>query len=165
MPRPNDPKSVNALHEQAHIRRAHVGPTFAAVRLGEREREVLSVLWAEGSATVQQVSLRLRSSLAYTTVMTTLDRLFKKGLLVREKRDRAFLYTPAITSDDLEHNRASALVHRFFSGSAANNDVLLSCLVNAVQSYDTDLLNQLEEKVRIARQQITTDLIHDGDAE
>jgi predicted transcriptional regulator len=97
--------------------------------------------------------------------MTTLDRLFKKGLLVREKRERAFLYTPAITSDDLEHNRASALVHRFFSGSAANNDVLLSCLVNAVQTYDTDLLNRLEEKVRIARQQTTTDPVNDGGAE
>jgi predicted transcriptional regulator len=132
-------------------------PRHVAGRLGEREREVLAVLWSEGSATVQQVTQRLQASLAYTTVMTTLDRLFKKGLLLREKRNRAFLYTPALTPDALEHDRASAMVHRFFSGSPTNNDVLLSCLVDAVQSYDTELLSRLEEKVRIAKQHTLAD--------
>ena len=61
--------------------------------LGQREREVLSVLWSQGSANVQQVAERLSTVLAYTTVMTTLDRLFKKGLLQREKKDRAFIYS------------------------------------------------------------------------
>jgi predicted transcriptional regulator len=157
MPQSSDCRNVN-VREQGLIRRAHAEPALPAAHLGEREREVLGVLWSDGSATVQQVSRRLRSSLAYTTVMTTLDRLFKKGLLFREKRDRAFLYTPAITPDDLENNRASAFVHRFFAGSATNDDVLLSCLVNALQSYDTSLLHQLEEKVRMARQHTVIDL-------
>jgi len=164
MHRTNDPTSVDALREPANNRRTHAEPTLTAARLGTREREVLCVLWTDGSSTVQQVSQRLCSSLAYTTVMTTLDRLFKKGLLSREKRDRAFLYTPAITPDDLEHNRASALVHRFFAGSDTNNDVLLSCLVNALQSYDTNLLDQLEEKVRIIKQHPSIDLDDEGGA-
>lgn len=161
---PNDRRSGDVLREQANIPHIDAEPAVTAPRLGEREREVLGVLWTDGSATVQQVSQRLRSSLAYTTVMTTLDRLFKKGLLFREKRDRAFLYTPAITPDDLEHNRANALVHRFFAGSATDNDVLLSCLVNALQSYDTNLLDRLEEKVRIIRQHTAIDLGNAGDA-
>lgn len=133
------------------------GSQRPSVRLGEREREVLEVLWSEGSATVQQVTERLKTSLAYTTVMTTLDRLFKKGLLTREKRDRAFLYRPALTPDALEHNRANAMVRRFFSNSQVNEDILLSCLVDAVQSYDSELLARLEEKVRRAKQEVSGD--------
>ena len=115
---------------------------------------MLGVLWAEGNATVHQVAQRLHTTLAYTTVMTTLDRLFKKGLVSREKQNRAFVYTPALTPDDLERDRASALIHRFFSGSQADHDILLSCLVNAVERYDTALLQRLEERVRIAKKQI-----------
>jgi BlaI family transcriptional regulator, penicillinase repressor len=122
-------------------------------RLGEREREVLEVLWSAGNATVQQVADGLKTTLAYTTVMTTLDRLYKKGLLQRTKRDRAFVYKPAFSKNDMERGRASEMVHRLFSGSSMNRDALLSCLVDAVQSYDTDLLHRLEEKVRVAKKQ------------
>jgi predicted transcriptional regulator len=125
----------------------------AATRLGEREREVLEVLWTQGSATVQQVANGLKTALAYTTVMTTLDRLYKKGLLQRRKRDRAFVYRPMFSKNDLERGRASEMVHRLFSGSGMNQDALLSCLVEAVQSYDTNLLQRLEEKVRLAKEQ------------
>jgi predicted transcriptional regulator len=124
-----------------------------ATRLGEREREVLDVLWSEGSATVQQVADGLKTTLAYTTVMTTLDRLYKKGLLLRSKRNRAFVYKPAFSEKDVQRGRASEMVHRLFSGSSMNQDALLSCLVDAVQSYDTELLNRLEEKVRVAKEQ------------
>jgi predicted transcriptional regulator len=128
-------------------------PQQAATRLGEREREVLEVLWIAGSATVQQVAGSLKTALAYTTVMTTLDRLYKKGLLQRRKHDRAFVYRPTLSKNDLERGRASEMVHRLFSGSAINQDAVLSCLVDAVQSYDTALLQRLEDKVRAAKQQ------------
>jgi predicted transcriptional regulator len=120
-------------------------------RLGARELEVLQVLWSCGAATVQQVSDQLRSNLAYTTVMTTLDRLYKKGALRREKQERAFVYQPAVTPSDLERHRASTFIKTFF-GSSASHDLLISCLVDAVQHYDHDLLQQLESKIRVARQ-------------
>jgi predicted transcriptional regulator len=135
----------------------HVQPEKPSVsqhtitRLGEREREVLEVLWAEGNGTVQKVAESLRTPLAYTTVMTTLDRLYKKRLLLREKRDRAFVYRPAVSRSDLERGRAGALVRGFFSRSAMNRDALLSYLVDAVQSYDDRLLQRLEEEVRAAK--------------
>jgi predicted transcriptional regulator len=120
-------------------------------RLGDREREVLEVLWAEGGATVQKVAESLKTRLAYTTVMTTLDRLYKKRLLLREKRERAFVYRPAVSRSELERDRAGALVRGFFARSAMNRDALLSFLVDAVQSYDGDLLQRLEEEVRAAK--------------
>jgi predicted transcriptional regulator len=136
----------------SYLRHATEANQQASTRLGEREREVLEILWAEENATVQQVADRLHAVLAYTTVMTTLDRLYKKGLLLRSKRDRAFVYQPAISKNDLERGRASEMVHQLFSGSSMNQDALLSCLVDAVQSYDTDLLNRLEKKVRVAKE-------------
>lgn len=129
-------------------------PAYSAPSAGElgwREREVLGVIRELGSATVQQVSERLSSSLAYTTVMTTLDRLFRKGLLSREKQQRAFLYSLALTPEALENLRAADLVRRFFSQSDAQPDVLVSCFIDAVHRYDTALLDQLEAHVRAAR--------------
>jgi BlaI family transcriptional regulator, penicillinase repressor len=129
-------------------------PAASAVSaLGRREREVLSVLREVGCATVQQVADRLNTSLAYTTVMTTLDRLFRKGLLQREKQNRAFLYSLALSAKDLEGQRAAVLIRRFFSESDAQPDVLVSCLVDAVHHYDTELLDRLESSIRDARSQ------------
>ncbi len=123
-------------------------------RLGMREREVLQIVWKDGSVTVGQVGERLSIPLAYTTVMTTLDRLFKKGLLRRVKQDRAFLYSPAVSPSDVESLRARTLLDRFFDGSSSSPDVLLSCLIDVIGSYDDDLLRSLESKVKAAKRQL-----------
>jgi predicted transcriptional regulator len=119
--------------------------------LGQREREVMGVLWNQGGCNVQQVASRLSANLAYTTVMTTLDRLFKKGLLRREKRERAFIYSTALTRREVEGQRAADLIRRFFSDSGERPELLLSCLVDAVEGYDTALLDQLESRIQAAR--------------
>ena len=116
--------------------------------LGEREREVMSVVWQEGSVSVLHVAQRLSTSLAYTTVMTTLDRLYKKGLLLREKRNRAFVYSAAITLGEIEGQRAANLIRSFFSGAFGEPDEGVSYLVDAVSDYDSELLDELESKVR-----------------
>jgi predicted transcriptional regulator len=126
----------------------------ASTRLGHREREVLEIVWAQGSGTVEEVSRSLPIKLAYTTVMTTLDRLFKKGLLLREKHDRAFRYTPALTPQEVESQRARALVDRFLQSNAAQPEMLLSCLVDALGEYDGAMLDQLEGKIRAARESL-----------
>ena len=61
--------------------------------LGTLEREVMAVVWKAGEINVREACERLDSSVAYTTVMTTMDRLFKKRLLDRRKVGRAFVYT------------------------------------------------------------------------
>ncbi|HWG37851.1 MAG TPA: BlaI/MecI/CopY family transcriptional regulator, partial [Terriglobales bacterium] len=66
----------------------------SAAELGPLESGVMEVLWSHGASNVRMVAQRLPRPLAYTTVMTTLDRLYKKGLLMREKQERAFIYSP-----------------------------------------------------------------------
>ena len=72
--------------------------------LGELEREVMARLWDAGEPlTVRQVHERLDPArgLAYTTVMTVLDRLAKKGVVTQQKADRAYRYAPAQTREEM----------------------------------------------------------------
>ncbi len=80
-----------------------VPPLIAAaaerrLTLGPLEFEVMEVVWTVGASNVRDVATRMQRSLAYTTVMTTLDRLYKKGLLEREMSDRAFIYSTEIVA-------------------------------------------------------------------
>ncbi|BEL07407.1 BlaI/MecI/CopY family transcriptional regulator [Actinoplanes sichuanensis] len=68
------------------------------------EREVMTKLWDAGEPlTVRQVHdlLSRERDLAYTTVMTVLDRLAKKGLVVQQRADRAYRYAPAQTREEM----------------------------------------------------------------
>ena len=75
------------------------------VSLGDLERAIMDVLWEDEDGpglTVREVSERLTDrDLAYTTVMTVLDRLAKKGLVARQLEGRAWLYEPARSRLDL----------------------------------------------------------------
>jgi len=123
--------------------------------LGPLEMQVMNVAWSVGRCSVRDVVERLNSKLAYTTVMTTLDRLFKKGLLEREKFERAFLYSPALSSQDWERRRAGDFVAGFLAGPEPSRDLLLSSLVDAVGQHDAMLLDELEEKIRRKRRELS----------
>nr|WP_298325853.1 BlaI/MecI/CopY family transcriptional regulator [Haloactinopolyspora sp.] len=73
-------------------------------RLGELERVVMDQLWAfEGPATVRQVhdALSRTRDIAYTTVMTVLDRLARKGSAEQLRDGRAYRYRPAVSREEL----------------------------------------------------------------
>jgi len=123
--------------------------------LGPLEIEVMEVLWAGGECSVRDVVEQLDRKLAYTTVMTTLDRLFKKGLLDRHKSERAFLYMPRLSHLDWERQRAGKLVAGLLAGSQPSRELLLSSLVDAVGQHDATLLEQLEEKIRTKRKELS----------
>jgi predicted transcriptional regulator len=71
--------------------------------LGDLEAEIMELVWARppGGITVREVfeALYPRRRLAYTTVMTTMTRLAKKGLLKAHKRSTAYVYSPMFTRD------------------------------------------------------------------
>ena len=119
--------------------------------LGPLEILVMETLWRRGESTVRDVADELDRPLAYTTVMTTLDRLYKKGLLVRRKEQRAFYYAPRYARNEWEAQRAGDLVAGFLSSSEPERELLVSCLVEAVGRYDEALLNELERKIRLRR--------------
>jgi len=127
---------------------------LSSAPLGPLEVTVLEILWERGESNVRQVADRLARPLAYTTVMTTLDRLFKKGLLLRRKFDRAFLYSPRLSRIEWEHERAGNFVAGFLDDPQPSRELLISCLVEAVGQYDEALLDELEKKIRVKRKEL-----------
>jgi len=122
--------------------------------LGPLEVRVMGILWQSGESSVREVIERLDRPLAYTTVMTTLDRLFKKGFLDRRKAQRAFLYSPRFSQPNWERRVAGDLVAGFLAGPESSSELLLSCLVDAVGQHDEALLDELEKKIQARRREL-----------
>jgi predicted transcriptional regulator len=115
--------------------------------LGHLESCVMDVMWARGDSNVRDVADKLDRPLAYTTVMTTLDRLYKKGLLERRKLDRAFIYSPRLSRQQWERQRAGQMVAGF------SGELLISCFLDEV-GRDAKLLDELERKIRLKREEL-----------
>ena len=111
------------------------------MRLGELERAVMDVLWDRGTPlTVREVAEALQNrELAYTTVMTVLDRLAGKEMVERERAGRAWSYRPAASREayiaqlmldalDLSSSRDAALVRFARSVSGTEAEVLRAAL-------------------------------------
>jgi len=119
--------------------------------LGRLEREVMEIVWRSGGVNVRDVRGQIPRAVAYTTVMTTLDRLFKKGLLHRERDGRAFVYRAALTRQDMEEAIATGLLRGLLEVDAGRSRPLLSNLVDTIGDRDSALLDELEELVREKR--------------
>jgi predicted transcriptional regulator len=115
--------------------------------VGPLERRVLELLWQRGSPlSVREARAALPDELAYTTVMTTLDRLYKKGLLERVRQGRAYRYAARSTREAF----AAGLLRRSLDALLGRESArpLLSTLVDAVGERDRELLPELERLVR-----------------
>jgi predicted transcriptional regulator len=119
----------------------------AARVLGALEQRVMDLLWEEHPLAVRAVSARLGRRPAYTTVMTTLDRLFKKGLLAREKEGLAFLYRPAIDRAAYQRRVVEAAVAPLLEHGAGP---VLAAFVDVAGTSDENL-EQLEQLIAARR--------------
>lgn len=126
---------------------------------GVLERDVLAVLWAGDDLAVRDVQARLPRDVAYTTVMTTLDRLYKKGVLVRRQVGRAFLYSAGMTRPQLEARIAGGVLSGLLQGQSGTAAPVLSNFVESVSAQEggADLLRELEEIVRQKRRELAKD--------
>jgi predicted transcriptional regulator len=90
---------------------------------------------------------------AYTTLMTTLDRLFKKGLLERTRKGKAFHYLTRFTRDGLRTHLARGAIARILGPGPGRGAVrpILSTFVEAVSRKDALLLDELEALIRAER--------------
>ena len=86
------------------------------------ELECLKILWKLGEGNVKDVRAQLTQhrELAYTTVMTILDRLEKRSAVSRKKTGRSFVYTPVAERESLRHLAAKELIDNYFDGEPAN---------------------------------------------
>ncbi len=119
--------------------------------LGHLEAELMQILWAAGELPVREAAGKLARPLAYTTVMTTLDRLFKKGFLVRRKAERAFVYRCRWTVEEWERKEAEHVSAALLDKPGVASNLLLSYLLDTVGGQDAALLDELERRVRLKK--------------
>jgi len=118
--------------------------------LGALEERVMEVFWRTGPLAVREVCQRLKNNpaLAYTTVMTTTDRLYKKGLLAREKHGNAFIYRAAMSRDGFHRRIVEETVAGLIERSG---DPVLAAFVDAAATVDEENLDRLERIIAVRR--------------
>lgn len=121
--------------------------------LGTLERDVMDIMWTGERLVVRDVQDRLGRPIAYTTVMTTLDRLFKKGFVTRAREGRAFRYAAARTREQAQAALAAGVLSGVLAGDRKAVEPILSNLVDAVgdEAGSAELLDRLEAMVQEKR--------------
>ncbi len=127
--------------------------SWPSAQLGPLEQQVLCELWSRGSGTVRELLESENMALAYTTVMTTMDRLYKKGLLNREAEGRAYRYFPRHTPDEMRRNAAVEGIRQLLR-SGDTSSLPLSYLVEALSEHDAQLLDELQVLVERKRREL-----------
>lgn len=122
--------------------------------LGQLEREVMDELWHCGEMSVRDVHQAFDERAAYTTLMTTLDRLYKKGLLNRRKSGRAFFYAPRVSRAQFEQGIREDMVDGLLGPNAEGIEPVLSCIIDKVSERDRGLLDELERLVKEKRREL-----------
>lgn len=117
------------------------------VAFTDRELDVMTVLWAEGSATVLEVRERLREKFAYTTVLTVLRVLEEKGHVRHEEEGRAHRYFPTVDRETAGTSALNKMLHTVFGGSA---ELLVTNLVND-QRLSADEIDKLRRLLAHAK--------------
>lgn len=88
------------------------------ITLGDRELDIMTVLWNTGSGTVAEVRDRLKAPLAYTTVLTILRNLEAKGVVGHTVEGKAFRYVPRLKEQEACKTAVIRIMEKFFGGSA-----------------------------------------------
>ena len=126
----------------------------ASLALGKLERQVLDEAWRRGELSVRDVFVAFDEQIAYTTLMTTLDRLYKKRLLDRRKDGRAFLYSPALSREEFEHGIREDVIDGLLGHGAEGIEPVLACIVDTVSERDRELLDELDRLIKQKRREL-----------
>lgn len=116
---------------------------------GDLEDKIMRVLWRRGPSTVRQVhdELARERKLAYTTVMTVMERLWRKDVLHRELSNRAFKYTP--TKSEAEYT--ARLMHELLSTTSDRRTALAHFVRGMRKLEEGELLRLADEAARRRR--------------
>jgi predicted transcriptional regulator len=139
------------------VRGIRIRPEHEGIRssLFDLEADIMQVVWQEGWAgfSVGEVHRRLewQRVIAYTTVMTTVSRLFDKGLLERRRDGRRYLYTPVMGQDEFLRAMARDVLGSLLDATADGAEALLT---EQVADADADELDRLEAMIRARRKEL-----------
>lgn len=119
--------------------------------LGELQRAVIEIIWELGRANVHQVRERLASSktLAYTTVLTTLQKLEKAGWLTHKAEGRSYVYLPTGTRDQAGAGSLRKFIKHVFDGDAM---LMFQHLIRQTNLKD-DELREIREMINSKRKE------------
>jgi predicted transcriptional regulator len=116
--------------------------------LGAAQAEIMNVIWAEGSATVPQIHAAINeqrtTDVAYTTVLTFVQRLQARNLLTREQEGRTFRYSATQSRDELLATWSDEMIDRLIDDYG---QIAIARLDDRLQSPDSER----REKLRAAR--------------
>ena len=117
----------------------------AGFRLGKRELEIMNVVWDMGEATVQGVCERLHRRAAYSTVLTMMRTLERKGMLTHRVSGRTFIYQAQVTRDRVQGSMLRDIRELLFGGSAA-------LMLSSMLSHEPMSAQELAELRRVLDQ-------------
>src|SRR4029450_9144590 len=105
---------------------------IASFALGKLERQVMEETWRLREVSVRDIHRAFEERIAYTTLMTTLDRLFKKNLLARRKDGRAFVYAARGWRGGLDRGIKEDVVDGLLGHGADGVEPVLACIVDTI---------------------------------
>jgi predicted transcriptional regulator len=123
-----------------------------AARLGPLERRIHHAVWMRGTATVREVLEDGTIWQTYSTIMTTMDRLFRKGLLGRVLEGKAFRYTARCSPEEMERVATMNGVRQLLESEYVS--LHLSYFVEAISARDEKLLDELQTLVERQRAEL-----------
>jgi len=117
---------------------------------GDLEYAVLTAIWDSSPASAPDIHTRVGEprGLAYTTIAKVLDRLHAKGLLVRHRSGKAFVYTAKIPRERIERARAGDTLRRLLGTEPVP---AIATLVDAIEEIDPELIEELSRQVAARR--------------
>lgn len=135
--------------------RIRPGKTGIQAVLFDLEADIMEIVWSKGwqTFTVSQVHAELERSreIAYTTVMTTVDRLFAKELLTRRRQGKRYQYRPVMSRQQF----CRAMAHEVFESlPGLGREAALALLVDRVSAADEAELASLEALIQARRKEL-----------
>jgi predicted transcriptional regulator len=127
---------------------------IACFALGKLERQVLEEAWRLGEVSVRDIYRAFDERVAYTTLMTTLDRLFKKNLLERRKDGRAFVYAAVLSQADIDQGIKEDVIDGLLGHGADGVGPVLACIVDTISERDRELLDELDRLVQEKKKEL-----------
>jgi predicted transcriptional regulator len=126
----------------------HAMPPNRSITLTEAELRLMKLLWSRGESAVSDLVQALAGErpLAYTSVLTTVRVLEKKGYVQHRQEGRAFLYSPCVAEHEASRSEVRHVLRRFFGDS--HERLLLSLLGD--EAIDPDELQRLKDAIAAA---------------
>jgi predicted transcriptional regulator len=117
--------------------------------LGPLERQAMNLVWELEECCVASIVKRLQHPRAYTTIMTTLTRLYHKGLLNRRWADGKFLYSARLSHQQLEEAVDQELITQVLRRPAPSRDAIIASLLQASQTRNSKRFTKTARSSRV----------------